>query len=760
MRHESIWAGALEKVRAAAAGPRNGSEIAYEAAKLHGEDYHEDLLGGTPEVSALDKSLALTLFPNHHAKRKVGKCMSLRDLAGVVSGKTAPEKGNLPMLKLATFGDVQTPQGSYRHDGNMRHVTGIEADYDGESLTMAEGAERLKEAGIAALLYSSASHTPERPRWRVLCPLSSAVQAYERKALVASLNGALGGVLAPESFTASQAYYYGQVARKHPVETMLVDGQALDRVRGLPSVYPFANDSTSGQGLGKGRTGKPLELIASALMTIPNDGPADYKGTLERYGLAMHEEGQGAPEYFEVFRQWCEQHPNYNLRMCKSVWPRHRGKGTPDAIAGWSIVKDAIAHGWEMPPPSDEDLGFEDEDDDDFDDIIGKSAPAKAESAGRLTFLSPAECVSAPARSYLIKGMIAERDVACVFGAPGAGKSLLTPFLGYAVAQGREAFGMRTKPGSVFYVAAEDEHGMRGRVRALQQAHGDAPDFRLVGGVSNLLAADSPDLKELVAAVKTQRPKLIVIDTLAMAFPGLEENSADAMGRVVAVARALTKWGAAVILVHHDTKAEGGTPRGHSLLNGALDVAIHVKRDDSGIIRGKLTKNRNGTCERDIAFRIAIEDGGADEHGDPITLPRCEELNASEAPATVKLTAAERAVLDVIHIAGGEVTEADLRKLCIDGRKVSSSDNPDSRRRVTDRALKGLVQKSAVIFQDGLYCIFDDQCDDFDDLVSDNPDSVRTNPGLSEIAKRRNPDGLGHTSLDVSESPDDAEGVL
>jgi len=383
-----------------------------------------------------------------------------------------------------------------------------------------------------------------------------------------------------------------------------------------------------------------------------------------------------------------------------------------------------------MPPPSDDDLGFEDQDDfdrDDFEDLFsGEPAPEKTSS--RLTFLSPAECVSAPARRYLLKGMIAERDVACIFGAPGAGKSLLAPFLAYAVAQGRTAFGMRTKAGGVFYVAAEDEHGMRGRVRALQQAHGDAPEFRLVGGVSNLLSTDSPDLKELARAVKAQKPKLIIIDTLAMAFPGLEENSADGMGRVVAVARALTKWGAAVILIHHDTKAEGGTPRGHSLLNGALDVAIHVKRDDSGVVRGRLSKNRNGTCERDIAFRIAVEDGGLDEDGDQITLPRCEELNASQITEAVKMTPAERAVMDIIHIAGGEVTEAKLRKLCIDGRKVSSSDNPDSRRKATDRALRGLIQKDAVTFKDGLYRNFEDHCDDFDDLGPDNPDNVRTNP--------------------------------
>lgn len=356
------------------------------------DDESLDLLGGD---SALDRPLSLTLFSNHHATRKDGKRLSLRDLAGAVSGKTAPEKGKLPMVKLGTFGDVITAQGSYRHSGNMLSVTGIEGDYDGESLNMAEGAERLREAGLAALLYTSASHTPERPRWRVLCPLAQPVSPDERRALVAALNGALGGVLASESFTASQAYYYGQVEGKHPVETLLIEGQPLDQVRGLTPVYPFANDNPSDQrGQGKGRTGKPLEVIASALMAIPNNGSADYEGTFKRYGLAMHEEGQGAQDYFEAFCQWAEQHPRFNWnreserfeeghgrKMCSSVWPRRKGKGTPDAIAGWSIIKDAIAHGWEMPPASDDDLGFEDvEDIGEFDDLLGRDAPGVADT--------------------------------------------------------------------------------------------------------------------------------------------------------------------------------------------------------------------------------------------------------------------------------------------------------------------------------------------------------------------------------------------
>lgn len=101
---------------------------------------------------------------------------------------------------------------------------------------------------------------------------------------------------------------------------------------------------------------------------------------------------------------------------------------------------------------------------------------------------------------------------------------------------------MRSKAGGVFYIAAEDESGMKGRVRALKDRHGDADDFRLLTGCSDLMSKDSPDLRALIDAVKDQRPSLIIIDTMTMAFQGLEENEAAAMGRVVTVARDLASF--------------------------------------------------------------------------------------------------------------------------------------------------------------------------------------------------------------------------
>lgn len=110
-------------------------------------------------------------------------------------------KKNCPLLKLATFGNERSPNGSLRHTQNMATVTGIEADYDGEQVSIEQAARLLTDAAIAALLYTSPSHTPERPRWRVLAPLAQAHPVAERRRLVGTLNTVLGGILAPESFT-------------------------------------------------------------------------------------------------------------------------------------------------------------------------------------------------------------------------------------------------------------------------------------------------------------------------------------------------------------------------------------------------------------------------------------------------------------------------------------------------------------------------------------------------------------------------------
>jgi len=150
-------------------------------------------------------------------------------------------KESMPLLKLGIFGCVPSPKGYYRHDGNVTGVSGLEGDYDLEVLTMAEAAARLRTAGVQAIFYTSPSHNPARPRWRVLCPFSVLYEGNEarlrklRTAQMERLQGALGKdcPLSTESWTLSQTYYVGRKLGAE-YECIVVEGKAIDTIALLP----------------------------------------------------------------------------------------------------------------------------------------------------------------------------------------------------------------------------------------------------------------------------------------------------------------------------------------------------------------------------------------------------------------------------------------------------------------------------------------------------------------------------------------------
>ncbi len=315
----------------------------------------------------------------------------------------------------------------------------------------------------------------------------------------------------------------------------------------------------------------------------------------------------------------------------------------------------------------------------------------------RQRFLHPLDCETAPRRGYVVKGIIAPGDVAAIIGAPGAGKSMLAPRIAYAVAQGAPVFGMRTRQGRTLYVAAEDFTGLTQRIHALRRQFGDAPDFALVD-CGNLGA--EIEVEELRAAVADYMPTLVIIDTLGAAWAGMDENSAQDMGRVVALSRDLARTGCAVLLVHHTAKHGDGSPRGHSVLNGTLDSVLRLEpRDADGIVRGTMTKNRNGTTDRNIAFRFTVSEIGRDEDGDTITAPMAIELEPGDMAPKARLTPVAGRILKVLRVMSlgtGEASEAEWRARCDDERAASASDVSESRQRAFNRGYQDLLSTGLV----------------------------------------------------------------
>lgn len=412
--------------------------------------------------------------------------------------------------------------------------------------------------------------------------------------------------------------------------------------------------------------------------------------------MSLHAATGGSQPALRLVDAWSRQGQKYKKGEVQRLWGGFKADGGRDEGTLFHWAKE---YGWNPHgPKADPNSAF-------TDDMVPPESNNDAEDDDQgLRFKTADQCGLDLNRPYVVKNFIAPGQIGCVFGDPGAGKSLLGPDMCYRVALGYPVFNQRTKPGLVFYVAAEDPTGLEYRVRALRERHGHTSNLELVGGVSDLFTPDSPNLKALAKAVKKRKPKLMVIDTLAMAFPGLEENDAKSMARVVAVARALASWGAAVILIHHGTKADGTTPRGHSVLNGALDVAVHLKpRNDAGNIYGRLTKNRNGTCDLDVGFTIGLKELGRDDDGEMVRAAYAEELPKGAFGEGVRLTRAQRGLLSVLdEQPNPKVPRKDLLEVAAADDRVTEAKSHKARMDATRRAMKDMIERGVLQEIDGL----------------------------------------------------------
>lgn len=340
-----------------------------ERTETHGDLFTADINRATADNSGCDLPLAVSMFADVKAQRIEPNHLSLRQLQYRLNSTTARDKAALPLVKLATFGDARTDKGSLRHDANLLRVSGVEGDYDAGAVSPQDAAERLRQAGIAALIYTTPGHTAEAPRWRVLAPLARPVAPAEREALCARLNGALGGILAAESFTPSQSYYFGAVTGR-PVESFLVEGQPLDRVSGVLSIGPQPKPvkaTTDLSDLFREPADRAEVRRALALITDSDDRDQWLK-----IGMALHAEFAGSDEGFDLWSHWSRQSLKFDERDQRQKWKSFRRSG----VGIGTLFEIAKGYGYERPSYFSES---------DFDDLPALPTEAKQPKIGIIT---------------------------------------------------------------------------------------------------------------------------------------------------------------------------------------------------------------------------------------------------------------------------------------------------------------------------------------------------------------------------------------
>jgi hypothetical protein len=439
-----------------------------------------------------------------------------------------------------------------------------------------------------------------------------------------------------------------------------------------------------------------IAFAEAELAEAPIIGEGHRNGAAFKQACRLKDLGVGPEKNRELMLDWnarCCVPPLDEEEISTTVWSAYRsGQNSPGSASveaefdDLGPLDDASADRVDAAndnAPDDEfsALGETPDDDDDDDDQ-------------RFRELSQDDCAAAAAtaRPYVIKGAIARGDFGAVIGEPGAGKSLFVPYILDRIARGETAFERKTRQGKVLYVAVEDPHGMKQRVAALRDTHGSAPDFVLLPDFTNLL--DEKQRKALIKKVKKHRPVAIGIDTQAVAFPGVEENSAEGMSEVVSFCRGLTRGGAAVILIHHNAKSGGDSARGSGVLDGALDFRILVTKDDAaGIVTAKVGKNRNGGNDWKPEFKIASRQVGKDEDGDLITAAYAQPLDDREQAVREDALSDDDDVV-IYHMARLPKGASKRAIAAAAGWKLKSG-KPDYSR--VDRSMSRVVERKLVV---------------------------------------------------------------
>jgi len=246
-----------------------------------------------------------------------------------------------------------------------------------------------------------------------------------------------------------------------------------------------------------------------------------------------------------------------------------------------------------------------------------------------------------PEHSWLVQGWLATNEVSVVAGASRSGKSFFALEVGLCVAEARPLFGLKTKHGAVIYQAGEGATGVKKRLRAWRQHHGrswtrETPFVLLQRQVDIYHTTDEVDslITEIIEHSKVfEEPlRLVVIDTLAMATPGADENSGKDMSMVLGnVAKISDKCGCHVLLVHH-LNAGATKLRGHTSVYANVGQVILVERDEeTGIRTCRLDKQKDDEDGKAMKFELMQVTIGVDEEAQPITSCVCLPVGEKEA---------------------------------------------------------------------------------------------------------------------------------
>ena len=624
---------------------------------------------------------------------------------------TFPDKSRCPWIKVATFGGKKSPGGSLRSNENVLLVYGVEGDYDGEVISISAAKSTLESLEIKAAFYPSPSSTVDKPRWRVICPLSAPCKPDARNALVARLNGVLDGVLAHESFTLSQGYFFGATqGNDYRVETTFDDaasGTCIDLLHDLDRNAIGKKVVSAGAQLKVADddlfvsvvSDETIDDLRSALAFLPSDDRTVWIN----FGHALKTLGERGRD---LWIEWSEKSDKYDPQDAADKWESFKPKQT----SYQSVFAQAQAAGW-INPKSKASIQLE--------------IPIYANNTRGLTqrlrakgfeFVSAAQMLGEPKPVvYLIDELIEHEALALLFAPPSAGKSFCAIGWACCVATGTPWLGRETTLGSVFYLAGEGHAGLSRRLKAweLHSGHELTSASLFVSSVpATLMNLES--VKSVISAIEELisdhgKPALIVIDTFARNMGDGDESSNKDVGIFINHIDLMRyQLGSAIVLVHHSGHGDSSRGRGASALPAAMDACFQLEdKGDSICLSQKKSKEAENIKPMFLKLMQVSLPDWLDAKGRTLTSAVVveAELRSTDLGKLPGLTKQQQLAVESYTRAAESIssTEVSLDQWRLEFNRTATQDNESSRDRAFKRARDELVKSNRMKIENGVY---------------------------------------------------------
>lgn len=345
-------------------------------------------------------------------------------------------------------------------------------------------------------------------------------------------------------------------------------------------------------------------------------------------------------------------------RYQESVTGLLDGHGNPSPYP-WSEAQATLSSVYRDSPREPEGKGS------DFSVNVQTKATSQSSSPAQVNKWSllekPSQVALRPPKPWLLEGLVGVGDFIIVAGQPAAGKSFIALDLAVALVLGKAfcgRFSAALGPKKVLYFASEDYHDRASRLAAVAVKHGvTVPDLdeRLAihEGVPNLfLSAGEDSVRSVIEGVKASgfAPDLIVVDTLADALAGANENDASDAAVVNSHIKEMREaLGCAVLVVHHTGKT-GESERGSSAYRAKADTLVMVSSNEANSGEMYVSKLKAGRAGYGVPFSLAFEEVASS----------LKVTWQGDHDFVERFTEAEREVLAILGKAGRPLTRSEL----------------------------------------------------------------------------------------------------